>query len=179
MQDSSFTLISHNVDETHALGEALGHLLQAGDVICLQGDLGSGKTSLTQGIGQGMGVTGTINSPTFVFVHEHYTTPGTPSLNHVDLYRLEQSREALALGLTDYLDGDGVTVIEWAERASDLMPKDALWIVFAILEDTQRQLVFQASGACSLALLTALRQRLPSGLNVLMMQRRCNDAPRD
>jgi tRNA threonylcarbamoyladenosine biosynthesis protein TsaE len=163
MQDSSFTLISHNVDETRAFGEKLGHLLRAGDVICLQGDLGSGKTSLTQGIGQGMGVPGTINSPTFVFIREHNTTPGNPCLNHVDLYRLEQSWEALALGLTDYMDSDGVTVIEWAERARDLMPKDVLWITLIILEDTQRQLVLQANGTHFLALLTALRQELPPG----------------
>lgn len=162
MQDNTFALISHNVSETKAVGAKLGHLLQAGDVVCLQGDLGSGKTSLTQGIGQGMSVTDTINSPTFVFIREHHSTPGTPFLNHVDLYRLEQSRDALALGLTDYMYGDGVTVIEWAERARDLMPKEFLWITFTILEDTQRNLVFKASGTRYLALLEELRQELLS-----------------
>lgn len=160
MQDNTFALISHNVDETKAIGAKLGQLLQAGDVVCLQGDLGSGKTSLTQGIGQGMSVTETINSPTFVFIREHRSTPGAPFLNHVDLYRLEQSDDALALGLTDYMYGDGVTVIEWAERARDLMPQESLWITISILENSQRNLVFKASGARYLALVSDLRQVL-------------------
>lgn len=160
MQENTFALISHNVDETKAIGAKLGHLLQAGDVVCLEGDLGSGKTSLTQGIGQGMNITETINSPTFVFIREHRSNQGAPFLNHVDLYRLEQSRDALALGLTDYIYGDGVTVIEWAERARDLMPKEFLWITFTILEDTLRNLEFIARGTRYVALLEELRQKL-------------------
>ncbi|MHB1354759.1 MAG: tRNA (adenosine(37)-N6)-threonylcarbamoyltransferase complex ATPase subunit type 1 TsaE [Anaerolineae bacterium] len=167
MQDNTLVLISHNVSETLVIGAKLGRLLQAGDVVCLQGDLGSGKTSLTQGIGRGMNVTETINSPTFVYIHEHRTPQGTLILNHVDLYRLEQSIEALALGLTDYIYGDGITVIEWAERASDLMPKDHLWITFTILQDTQRNLLFKASGARFLALLRSLEQELRSDLSKL------------
>jgi tRNA threonylcarbamoyladenosine biosynthesis protein TsaE len=160
MLDDSFVLISHSLDETRTIGALLGQLLLPGDVICLQGDLGSGKTSLTQGVGMGMHVTGTINSPTFVFIREHRSTRGTPALYHVDLYRLEEPREVLALGITDYLYGDGVTIIEWAERARELMPEESLWIHVAILDDSQRTLVFVAQGMRYQALLAKLRQGL-------------------
>jgi tRNA threonylcarbamoyladenosine biosynthesis protein TsaE len=107
---------SASPEETRQLGAALGELLAAGDVVLLVGELGAGKTAFTQGIGAGLGVAGTINSPTFTIVKE-YT--GRLSLYHFDLYRIEESAELFALGFEEYFGGEGVAVIEWAERGED------------------------------------------------------------
>lgn len=110
---------SASVERTHALGAALGALLTAGDVILLVGDLGAGKTALTQGIGAGLGVRGVINSPTFTILKEYV---GRLPLYHFDLYRIDSPDEVFALGFEDYFEGDGVSVIEWAERGEPQEP---------------------------------------------------------
>ena len=163
LTDRSFDIITHGPAQTFQLGERLGHLLEPGDVVCLQGDLGSGKTCLTQGIGAGLGVCGTIRSPSFVLVNEHPPADTGPRLYHVDLYRIRDASAALALGLEDYLYGDGVTVIEWAERARELMPAQRLWVSLAYVSYTKRSLVLDASGEHYADILKALRsQLLPS-----------------
>lgn len=106
-------LRSASPEETRQLGALLGRLLQAGDVVLLTGELGAGKTAFTQGIGAGLGVVETINSPTFTLVKEY---AGRRALYHFDLYRIEEPDELFALGFEDYFDGDGVSVVEWAER---------------------------------------------------------------
>ncbi|HLY31933.1 MAG TPA: tRNA (adenosine(37)-N6)-threonylcarbamoyltransferase complex ATPase subunit type 1 TsaE [Ktedonobacterales bacterium] len=106
-------LISHSVAETQRLGALLGELLAPGDMILLQGDLGAGKTALTQGIARGMGVATTVNSPTFTILKEYV---GRLPLYHFDLYRIESPDEVMALGFEDYFGGDGVSVVEWAVR---------------------------------------------------------------
>jgi tRNA threonylcarbamoyl adenosine modification protein YjeE len=107
------TLRSHSVAETQRLGARLGALLEPGDVVLLHGDLGAGKTAFTQGIAAGMGVTTTVNSPTFTILKEYF---GRLPLFHFDLYRIESPEEVQTLGFEDYFDSDGVSVIEWAER---------------------------------------------------------------
>jgi tRNA threonylcarbamoyladenosine biosynthesis protein TsaE len=104
---------SGSVERTRVLGEALGALLAAGDLILLVGDLGAGKTALTQGIGAGLGVRGVINSPTFTILKEY---AGRLPLYHFDLYRIDSPDEVYTLGFEDYFEGDGVSVVEWAER---------------------------------------------------------------
>jgi tRNA threonylcarbamoyladenosine biosynthesis protein TsaE len=122
--------ISHSPEQTRRFGARLGALLHAGDVICLEGQLGTGKTCLTQGIGQGMGIV------------EPITT-----LYHIDLYRLAAPvDEALALGLADYLRGDGICVIEWAERIRSALPNQRLWIVLRYLDDSKRGILMKAAG---------------------------------
>lgn len=113
--------IAHSVSlaRTHALGRALGSALAAGDVILLVGDLGAGKTALAQGIGAGLGVRAVVNSPTFTIVKEY---AGRLPLYHFDLYRIEAPDELYALGFDDYLAGDGVCVVEWAERGEPAQP---------------------------------------------------------
>ena len=106
-------LTTRSVEETLQIGEVLGKLLEPKDVILLQGDLGTGKTAFTQGIGRGLDVHGTINSPTFTILKE-YT--GRLPLYHFDLYRLEDPEEFLTLGFEEYFDQSGVCVVEWAER---------------------------------------------------------------
>src|SRR5436305_2135610 len=113
-------VISHSLDQTRRIGGRLAALLAPGDVILLEGPFGAGKTTFTQGIARGLGVTDDyITSPTFTLINEY---PGRLPLYHVDLYRLDSAAQALDLGLTDYLDSPGVTVIEWPERAAALLP---------------------------------------------------------
>jgi len=160
LTDHSFDIITHSAEHTARLGELLGRLLRAGDLVCLQGELGSGKTCLTQGIGAGLGVAGTICSPTFVLVNELPPSGDGPFLYHIDLYRILDAYDALSLGLEEYVHGDGVVVIEWAERVQEYLPKSRLWITLTYLEDTKRCLLFEASGARYEALLDELRAAL-------------------
>jgi len=112
-------------EETQALGEILGRLAQAGEVIALCGELGAGKTCLAQGLGRGLGVTVPVVSPTFVLAREYH---GRLPLWHLDAYRLGSEEEAEESGLTDYLPGEGVTVVEWADKIAGLLPEDRLTI---------------------------------------------------
>src|ERR1700694_663949 len=109
----TLALVTHAPGETQALAARLAQRLEAGDVIWLSGDLGAGKTSFTQGLGRGLDIDVPINSPTFVLIREY---AGRLPLYHIDLYRLNDAREVAALGLPDYLAGNGVCVLEWAER---------------------------------------------------------------
>jgi len=135
--------ISHSEAQTCRLGMRLGELLAKGDIIALQGELGSGKTRWVQGVGQGLQVDQRVTSPTFTLVNEY---PGRLILYHIDLYRIDHTAEALAFGLEDYLYGDGVCLIEWAERVSEVLPPDRLWITFNYLDDTKRRITMQAVG---------------------------------
>lgn len=112
-------------EETEAFGRRLGALLAPGQVVCLSGPLGAGKTCLARGILAGTGAGGPVSSPTFVIVHEH---PGRVPAYHIDAYRLECGDDAAALGLEEYLPGDGVAVVEWPENIPDFIPPDALWV---------------------------------------------------
>ena len=114
------TNISHSPAETEALGEAWGRAASSGLVIALSGDLGAGKTQLVKGIARGLGIAARIHSPTFTLVN--VMAGGRLTLFHLDLYRLEKPGEIYAAGLEDYLQPDGVAVIEWAER----LPENAL-----------------------------------------------------
>lgn len=154
---SHVTLHSASASQTHRLGALLGGLLRPGDVVLLEGPLGAGKTALTQGIGAGLGVRETINSPTFTLLKEYM---GRLPLYHFDLYRIEDPEELFALGFEDYFGGEGVCVVEWADRgvAADgatLWP--ASWLRIAIAADggAKRALTCAASGARGEALLRA------------------------
>jgi len=106
-------------EETARVGEKLGTLLRAGDVVCLNGDLGAGKTRFAQGLAAGMEVNGPVTSPTFTIINEYQ---GRLPLYHMDFYRLEDALELEDLGYEEYFYGRGVTVIEWAERVAVLLP---------------------------------------------------------
>jgi tRNA threonylcarbamoyladenosine biosynthesis protein TsaE len=110
---------TNSAEETRSLGEQLGRQLVPGDVVALVGDLGSGKTCLIQGICRGLGVRAVVNSPSYTIVNE-YT--GRCPVYHLDFYRLRGRDDLLALGYEEYFYGDGICLIEWAERAVDLLP---------------------------------------------------------
>jgi len=111
--------------ETARIGMLLGSLLRVGDIVCLQGELGAGKTCLAQGVARGMGIEGPVTSPTFTLVNEYH---GKLTLYHMDLYRLNSSSEMDDLGYEEYFYGDGVTLVEWAERVQELLPVERLEI---------------------------------------------------
>ena len=123
--DEPVCLTTASPEQTRNLGGIIGELAQPGDVYLLTGPLGAGKTCLTQGIAQGLGVEGYVRSPTFVLMTRH---TGRLTLHHVDLYRVGGPEEAWDLGLDEQLFGDGVCVIEWADRAEEVFPEEAFWL---------------------------------------------------
>jgi tRNA threonylcarbamoyladenosine biosynthesis protein TsaE len=139
-------IVSHGVEQTRRLGERLSKLLHPGSIILLEGEFGVGKTSFTQGVAKGLGIDSRyVNSPTFTLINEY--KGGRLPLYHVDLYRLEGVKDVATLGLDDYLDGRGVTVIEWPQGANPWLPGDRLTVRFAHLSDTKRTIRFYSTGA--------------------------------
>lgn len=137
-------LLSPRVEYTHAVGAALGKIVRGGDVLALQGDLGAGKTNFVQGLARGLCITGDVNSPTFILANEY--TDGRLPLYHVDAYRVENAAQAEGFGLDDYLNGEGVTVVEWAERVREALPRDVLWIQLEFVSENERRLQATAHG---------------------------------
>jgi len=156
--NSKLELLSHGADETHAIGVQLGQCAEAGDVILLTGELGSGKTTLTQGIAQGLDVAERPRSPTFVMAAEYH---GRLPLYHLDLYRIDQEAELGELGLEEYLSGEGVTVVEWADRTPTAFPPERLWVSLEVVDGDTRRISMAAEGERYIALLTTLQSRSP------------------
>ncbi len=140
---SDLKLISHSSEETQKLGVCIGQLALPGDVFLLAGDLGAGKTCLTQGIAWGLGIKEYAMSPSFVIMRELY---GRLPLYHIDLYRLDRIEESMDLGLDDYFYGRGVCVVEWAEKALSIMPPEHLLIKIDYLSDTERSFQLKPNG---------------------------------
>lgn len=134
------TLITHDPKETYAIGKLLGERLQPGDVVALSGELGAGKTCLTQGIAAGMGIGPEypITSPTFTIINEY---PGRLTLYHLDMYRLADAAELRDIGFEDCFNNRGVVVIEWAEKIMDDLPAGTLFILLTYLDANKRQIV--------------------------------------
>ena len=152
--------VSRSADETKEIGRAIGAAVEAGTLALLIGQLGAGKTTLTQGIADGLGVTAYTKSPSFVLVNEYQ---GRLPLFHMDLYRIDDPAEAWELGLDDYLGRDGVLAVEWADRATSIFPDDRLEIRIEYLSDTERRLTVTASGPLSAQALGGLPQtEIPS-----------------
>ncbi len=135
-----FDMISKSPEETYQLGKIMGERLRAGDIVALTGELGSGKTVLTQGIASGLGVPAgyAVTSPTFTLINEY---PGKKmSLYHLDVYRLTGSEDLFELGYEEYILGGGVMVIEWAEKIAEAIPDKALFVSFSYLDENERRL---------------------------------------
>ncbi len=141
------TFNSHSPAETESLGEAWGRAAQRGWVIGLSGELGAGKTLLVKGLARGLGIPACVHSPTFTLVNQY--DGGRLRLFHLDLYRLETPAQIAAAGLEEYLQPDGVTVIEWAEKIYDLRFTicDLKKVRFEIAGDTERQITYDDIGA--------------------------------
>lgn len=160
-------VISHSSTQTQRFGMRLGELLRGGELLLLDGQLGMGKTTFTQGLALGMGITSVISSPTFTLLKEYPGqpfAPGTreesrpgkrgPALYHFDFYRLDEPDELFDLGFEEYFgDASGVSVVEWAEKAEGFWPAGKLRIRMKLLSETKRGLLFTATGASYCTLL--------------------------
>ncbi len=150
---------SHSPEQTKLLGSYLGKLAQKGDIYLLVGDLGAGKTCLVQGISHGLGVKEYAFSPSFVIVREYH---GRLPLFHVDFYRLDHIKEIANLGLEEYLHGDGVCVVEWADKGMPALPRNNLLIELSYIpsSETQRTIVLKPEGQRYLKLMEQLKLNL-------------------
>jgi tRNA threonylcarbamoyladenosine biosynthesis protein TsaE len=147
---------SRSPEQTRRLGMRLGGLLQAGDVVCLQGELGAGKTTLVQGIARGWGSLDAVSSPTFILVNV-YRRPDEALLFHLDAYRLESQAEAEELDLDGMLTR-GALLVEWAERLVPILPADRLWVQLDYQDEERRQMLISAQGSRYQDMLVSFRQ---------------------
>lgn len=131
----------HSEAETLKVGERLAMLLIPGDVITLEGDLGAGKTTFAKGVARGLGVTRTVNSPTFTIVKEYQ---GELPFYHMDVYRLENADEDI--GFSEYFNGNGITVVEWAHFIQEFLPEERLDIKIVYVDEHERRLEFFPKG---------------------------------
>ena len=139
-------VISRTPDETEAAGARLADALVPGDVVGLTGELGAGKTRFTQGLARGLGVTGRVVSPTFVLVNEYR---GRLDVHHVDAYRTESLTELLDLGLDEMFSGDGVTVVEWADKLTSLLPRHTVHVHIEGVGDEPRTITMTRGAGVS------------------------------
>jgi len=152
---------SRSPDQTRRIGARLGSVLRTGDVICLQGDLGAGKTTFVQGLAQGWGSLDSVSSPTFIIVNE-YRCSGEGKLYHMDAYRLDSAPEAEELDLDSML-ADGALLIEWPERIDGLIPEEHLWIQLEHKGEEERMMKFKAVGGRYDKLIDGLRHTIVGG----------------
>lgn len=149
-------IVTSSPEETRALGKTLGQAAEPGDLFLLCGELGTGKTCLVQGLAQGLGVRDLVRSPTFVLVAQH---SGRLTLYHIDLYRLDDLREVADLGLDEYLEGDGVCAVEWADKAMALFPGKHLLVELRHDGGQQRLIQLTAHGDRYVRILEQARRR--------------------
>lgn len=157
----SLEFFSKSPEQTRRIGMRLGGALKKGDVLCLQGELGAGKTTFVQGIAQGWGSLDSVSSPTFIIVNVYRRTDGA-QLFHLDTYRLESQPEAEELDIDSMLS-EGVLIVEWPERLGNLIPEERLWIKLDHILDEQRLMLFNANGARYEELLDGIRQSMFGG----------------
>ncbi len=158
LDERTLEFTSRSPEQTRRLGMRLGELLQGGECVCLEGELGAGKTCLAQGIAAGWGVTGPVRSPSFTLINEFHRPGARHKFYHADLYRIANTSEAWALGLDDVWASGGVSVIEWPEHAKTILPAERLWVRLTALDETQRMLRFSAQGDQYQALLEKFRR---------------------
>ena len=135
------TFISNSPAETEAIGRQVAEEIGVGSVLALKGDLGSGKTLFVKGVVDGLGSSADVTSPTFTIMHEY--RGGRLPVYHFDLFRVENPQALERLDLDDYFFGDGISVIEWADRFPEFVPEQARWIFFEIKSETNRAITFQ------------------------------------
>ncbi|MBE2184892.1 MAG: tRNA (adenosine(37)-N6)-threonylcarbamoyltransferase complex ATPase subunit type 1 TsaE [Anaerolineae bacterium] len=146
LKQDELDVISHSAEQTGRLGARLGSLLQPGDIICLSGEMGAGKTVFSRGIGAGWGALIPISSPTYTLVHQHVRSRDTEILYHVDCYRLESEQDVESAGLDDILSRSATIILEWPEQIESFLPGEHLWVTLRHLEGNRRNLLFEGRG---------------------------------
>jgi tRNA threonylcarbamoyladenosine biosynthesis protein TsaE len=157
----AFEFFSRSAEQTQRLGTRLGSLLQPGDLVCLSGDLGSGKTTMAQGIARGWGSVDPVTSPTFVLVNVYHRMDGR-QLNHLDAYRLQNASEGEDLDLDELLDGKSL-LVEWPEHIQGALPPDCLLVKLTWMADEQRGMVITAKGEHYNEMLNQFKQSVLGG----------------
>jgi tRNA threonylcarbamoyladenosine biosynthesis protein TsaE len=161
LDSHSLEIISRSADQTRRVGMRLGALLKPGDLVALVGELGSGKTTLVQGIAAGWGTFDQVSSPTFVLVNVYRHTDGL-RLFHLDAYRLSCLDEAIDLDLDAMLE-QGPMLVEWAERVQEVLPDEGLWVHLNYIDEIQRDLIFSGRGSYYEGLLARFRKLIYGG----------------
>lgn len=161
LEANTFEFISRSPDQTRRVGMRLGAILRRGDVICLDGELGAGKTTLVQGLASGWGSTDPVSSPTFVIINLYRRTDDE-RFAHLDAYRLEGSWDAEMLDIEELL-ANGPLVVEWAPRIQDSLPDKNLSVRMTWVEDEYRDLKFKAKGRHYEDMLGALQENILRG----------------
>ncbi|HMB24350.1 MAG TPA: tRNA (adenosine(37)-N6)-threonylcarbamoyltransferase complex ATPase subunit type 1 TsaE [Anaerolineales bacterium] len=161
LNEHTMDFFSRSPEQTRRIGTHLGGALQAGDVICLQGDLGAGKTTFVQGVAQGWGSRDAVSSPTFILVNM-YRREDETRLFHMDAYRLDSAPEAEELDFETML-AQGPLLIEWPERIDGLIPDERLWINLEYVDDEEREMNFKATGKRYDELLEVIRHAAYGG----------------
>ena len=146
LKEGELDIISYSAEQTGRLGIRLGSLLTGGDIVCLSGDMGAGKTVFCSGIGRGWGATYPLTSPTYNLVHEHRRKKDDLVLYHLDCYRLSGPDDADSIGLDDMLESGGIVILEWAERLKPVLPRESLWVHIRVMEETRRNFVLEGEG---------------------------------
>jgi tRNA threonylcarbamoyladenosine biosynthesis protein TsaE len=159
LSDNTLDFVSSTVQQTERLGIRLGELLEAGDFICLFGELGAGKTALARGIGRGWGTALRVTSPTFTLINEYPRARDGLILYHLDFYRLHTADEVITTGLEDVFEQHGAFMIEWPDRIPDFLPAERLEIEMRYVTETKRGLRFEALGERAAELLQTFRKR--------------------
>jgi len=132
------TVVTHSPEETEQLGRTLAAKLRPGTVLAFTGDLGAGKTTLTRGLAQGLGITMPVTSPTYTIVNEYEV--GCPPLIHFDMYRLGSADELFEIGWEDYLAQNAILAVEWSENVAEALPADTVYIQMENLGETSRKI---------------------------------------
>ena len=154
---------------TQRFGTCLGELLQGGELLLLDGQLGAGKTTFTQGLAKGMNISAVVNSPTFTLLKEYRQEQSglgsgpagdRQALYHFDLYRLDEPEEMIDLGFEEYFYGSGVCVVEWADKATNFWPDERLCIHLTALDEVKRDLLFVATGSRYCELLRQFQKKI-------------------
>ena len=154
-------IITKGPEETRAVGRIVGEHAAAGDVVLLTGELGTGKTCMTQGILTGLGSDELARSPTFVLISEHR---GRLPLYHMDLYRIGSIEQTEELGIDEYLEGDGLTVVEWADNVPGIFPDDSLRVHIELVSECERRLRFEGGTGRFAGVIEAVSQVASSRL---------------
>ncbi len=148
--------VSRSPEQTRRLGMRLGSMLRSGDIVCMNGDLGSGKTTFVQGLAQGWGSLDIVTSPTFVLVNQYQRMDGS-TMFHLDAYRMQNALEAEDLDLVQMMDS-GCLVVEWPEKIREALPEECLWIEMKYIADESRQMAFNPIGERYIAILAEFRR---------------------
>jgi tRNA threonylcarbamoyladenosine biosynthesis protein TsaE len=163
LREGELDIITSSAEQTQRYGSRLGALLKAGDVLCLSGDMGAGKTVFASGLGAGWGAEARLTSPTFNLVNEYRRAKDRTRLCHIDAYRLNGVQDLDSVGFDDMLGTRRILIIEWPERIESALPEDHLWVQLRVLDTGRRNLIMEGHGERYVSLIADFRDLVFGG----------------